>query len=324
MFLLQAVGRPLLTWTDVVVELIGFVAIFFLLGAAGFYYFVLRPASRDLRVAPWGAAEGAHGIRVAFAGAAGIGTLGALLGIIYTLLDLARTASDKHLTFGAAASAEGMGLVVPIVLLVLALIGYAMASRRVSIGWLLGALAALVWQLLPLGSLRWRQMVNPLHELFGALWIGTLFVLVAVALPIVLRGSVPRQERGNTVAALIARFSNLALVAVGLLAITGITTAWLHLHTWSALWTTPYGRTLIVKLCFVAIVLALGAFNFRRMRPRLGTEEAAHAIRRSATAELSFAAVVLVITAVLVSLPSPRRPGAGPRPASPAQGPATP
>jgi putative copper export protein len=42
------------------------------------------------------------------------------------------------------------------------------------------------------------------------------------------------------------------------------------------------------------------------MRPRLGTEEAAQAIRRSATAELAFAAVVLVITAVLVSLPAPK------------------
>lgn len=314
MFLLQEVGRPLLDWSDVVRELIGFVAVFLMLGAAGFYYAVLRPASHDLRVAPWGAAEGAQGIRSAFASAARFGMLGALLEIIAILLTVASLASARHLTFGAAASRAGTALIIQVVLVVLALVGYAMAARRVGGGWLLAAIAAFAFQLRPITSLKWTQMVNPLHEMFGALWIGTLFVLVAAALPIVLRGSVPRQERGPTVAALIARFSNLALVAAGLLAVTGIITAWRHLHVWSSLWTTPYGWTLIVKLCFVALVLALGAFNFRRMRPRLGTEEAAHAIRRSSTTELSFAGVVLIITAILVSLPSPRRPGAGPRP----------
>ncbi len=77
------------------------------------------------------------------------------------------------------------------------------------------------------------------------------------------------------------------------------------------------------KLCVVAIVVTLGAWNWRRMAPQLGNEESAMAITRSATAELSFAAVVLAITALLVSLPSPgpsgppgagRPPGAGGEP----------
>jgi putative copper export protein len=50
----------------------------------------------------------------------------------------------------------------------------------------------------------------------------------------------------------------------------------------------------------------------------LGSEPAAAAIRRSATAELTVAGVVLVITALLVSLPAPRPPGAAPRAAAPA------
>jgi len=104
----------------------------------------------------------------------------------------------------------------------------------------------------------------------------------------------------------VARFSNLALAAGALLGVTGVITAWRHLKSWSALWTTSYGYAFDVKMCFVAVVAALGAWNWRRMRPRLGTEEAAGALRRSATAELVFAGIVLVITAVLVSLPSPK------------------
>jgi putative copper export protein len=61
----------------------------------------------------------------------------------------------------------------------------------------------------------------------------------------------------------------------------------------------------------VAVVFTLGAWNWRRQRPRLGSEEAAGLIRRSSMLEVGTATVVLVVTAVLVSLPAPRPP-AGP------------
>jgi len=67
------------------------------------------------------------------------------------------------------------------------------------------------------------------------------------------------------------------------------------------------------------------------MTPKLGDEEGAVAITRSASTELGFAAVVLAITALLVSLPSPGPsgpPGSGPpgaeRPAAKTGGPAPP
>jgi putative copper export protein len=58
----------------------------------------------------------------------------------------------------------------------------------------------------------------------------------------------------------------------------------------------------------VACVLGLGAFNWRRQRPLLGTEAGARALRRSAAAELAVAMVVLLVTSVLVTLPSPKPP----------------
>jgi putative copper export protein len=108
---------------------------------------------------------------------------------------------------------------------------------------------------------------------------------------------------------MVNRFSPLALTMGGVVVVFGVITAWRHLHVLSNLWSTPYGYALIAKLCFVALVFGLGAWNWRRQRPTLGSESAAVSIRRSATAELTIAAIVLVVTAILVSLPTPRAPG---------------
>ncbi len=54
------------------------------------------------------------------------------------------------------------------------------------------------------------------------------------------------------------------------------------------------------------IVVALGAWNWRRVRPSLGDEGSELTIRRSASMELAFAALVLITTSVLVTLPSPK------------------
>jgi putative copper resistance protein D len=130
-------------------------------------------------------------------------------------------------------------------------------------------------------------------------------LLVAVGLPAALDAELSGQERGRAVADMVEAFSPLALVAASGLALSGVVTAWRHLHYFAALWTTPYGWTLILKLCVVGAVVGLGAWNWRRVRPALGTEEAAHRLRRSATAELALSALVLAITAVLLSVPSP-------------------
>jgi putative copper export protein len=161
---------------------------------------------------------------------------------------------------------------------------------------------------------RWFSVVNPLHETAASLWLGTLFVLLVVGLPAVLRAERSPEARGRGVALLVSRFSPLALAAAALLGVTGVITAWRHLKYWSALWTTPYGYAFDVKLALVLCVVAMGAWNWRRMTPRLGDESAAHALRRSARAELSFAALVLLVTGVLVSLPAPRAPGEQPPP----------
>jgi putative copper export protein len=174
--------------------------------------------------------------------------------------------------------------------------------------WIIAALAGIAFALRNITSGKWASLVNPLHETAASLWLGTLFVLVVAGLPAILRSTMSSERRGTLVADLIGDFSPVAIGASLLLVVTGVTTAWRHLKYVSALWTTPYGYAFDVKLVLVATVVALGAWNWRRMRPRLGAEQAAHDIRRSAKAELFFATLVLVVTGVLVSLPAPRLP----------------
>jgi putative copper export protein len=74
----------------------------------------------------------------------------------------------------------------------------------------------------------------------------------------------------------------------------------------SALWTTSYGIALMVKLFFVLMVVLMGAWNWKRVRPTLGESGSEETIRRSSTMELTFGALVLLATSVLVTLPSPK------------------
>jgi putative copper export protein len=112
------------------------------------------------------------------------------------------------------------------------------------------------------------------------------------------------------------------------MAILGVVTAWRHLHVLSNLWTTPYGWALIRKLIFVAVVVVLGAWNWKKQRPKLGGDDGLHSIRKSARLELIAATIVLVLTGVLVSIPSPKAPGEGAKPLpaanAPVQAPAAP
>jgi putative copper export protein len=90
--------------------------------------------------------------------------------------------------------------------------------------------------------------------------------------------------------------------------VTGVITSWTHLKSWAALWTTSYGLTLCLKLMVVLAVVALGAWNWRRIGPALEPESDSSKLRRLSTTELVFGAIVLLITAVLVLLPSPNLP----------------
>ena len=310
-------AEPLIEWSEPVMELIGFIALFLTTGAIGFRYSSLRgKLARDATTAD------ATIYATAARQAAVLGLIGSLVAIVRAVQALPELAARAHTTTGALLSSNS-GAQMLIGFAVLTLVGFLLASGRLSVGWPLAAIGVVAGTLRGLFSGKWSQLVNPMHELAAGLWIGTLFVMVIVGLALVLRKETPTDRRGPIAAGMVNDFSPLALTCGGLVVLFGLITAWRHLNPLSSLWTTPYGWALIAKLVVVAVVFALGAWNWQRGRPTLGTEAGAYGLKRSATRELVAAGVVLLITAILVSLPSPRRPGAGGPPGAPpgAEGP---
>ena len=305
-------AEPLIEWSEPVMELIGFIALFLTSGAIGFRYSSLRG-----KLAPVTATSADATIYATAARrAALLGLIGSLIAMIRAVQALPGLAARAHTTTGALLSSNS-GAQMLIGFAVLTLIGFLLASGRLSVGWPLAAIGVVAGTLRGLFSGKWSQLVNPMHELAAGLWIGTLFVMVIVGLALVLRKETPADRRGPIAAAMVNDFSPLALACGGLVVLFGVITAWRHLNPLSSLWTTPYGWALIAKLVVVAVVFALGAWNWQRGRPTLGTEAGAYGLKRSATGELVAAGVVLLVTAILVSLPSPRRPGAGGPPGAP-------
>jgi copper resistance protein D len=107
------------------------------------------------------------------------------------------------------------------------------------------------------GDLTFSELIDWLHLMASALWGGGLLTLSIVVLPVVLKLS----ERRRLLADVARRFSILAGVALFVVLLTGLYNAWLQVGTIRAMWETPYGQTLFVKLLLVLLVLALGAAN---------------------------------------------------------------
>jgi putative copper export protein len=304
-------GEPILEWPEPVRHFVGFVSLFLANGAIGFRYAAVR---RRLTAAD---TEDARSIyQTAAQRAAVLGLIGGLVQVVLLIMGLPRLAERMHLSIGQLLTTDPQ-TIARCVLLLAAIVGFGMAAMRRLGGWPIAAVGFVGAQLAVVLSGRWVGLVNPLHQLLASLWLGTLTIVVFVGMSTVLRG--PSSLRGRVVAEMVNGFSPLALTCGPLLILSGVITALRHLNPFSSLWSTPYGYALLIKLCLVAVVFALGAWNWRRQRPQLGSEEAAGLIRRSSVRELAVATLVLIVTAVLVSLPSPRPPGqASPAPAPPA------
>jgi putative copper export protein len=206
----------------------------------------------------------------------------------------------------------GWGWILEAIAALVAITAFASAVRGRRGGWLLGGLAILALALA--FALSGHAVATPrlttvavisdmLHLLGAGAWLGTLLAVVAVGIPLALRE--PGGPRGRVVADFVNAFSPVALTGAALVALTGLLAAWMHVGTLDALWHSPYGRLLLLKLAVIALVAAFGAFNWRVLRPSLGDVRTARRIRSSAVAELAMGALVLAITAVLVVTPPP-------------------
>ena len=138
------------------------------------------------------------------------------------------------------------------------------------------------------------------HGLAAGFWVGTLAAILVAA---------PRLTRGMgghaQIAFLIRRFSPLAVVAVLVVAISGLVTTVFHLETVEQLWTTRYGQVLLLKVGLFLVTGAIGLRNWRRITPRLGNVFATYELRRAIRFEVAAALFVLLVTALLIHLAMP-------------------
>ena len=179
----------------------------------------------------------------------------------------------------------------------------AFVDRRLGRGVFVCALA-----LLPIPSVaghaldpgQWPRPLNVaadiLHVGAAAVWIGGLLAL-AIGLPRAARKLSPEQ-RARFSAALVPRLSAIALVSVAVIAATGLIRALSELTAVSQLWTTGYGRALVVKTGLLALLVSLGWINRSRLVPRLRLA----ALRRNVAVELVLLAGLVIAVAFLTDL----------------------
>ncbi len=134
------------------------------------------------------------------------------------------------------------------------------------------------------------------HVLGFGLWLGTLMVAMVAS-----RG---RLSPGVDVATVRRRWLGAfaPLASAGAIAVitSGVVLGLASFPSWSSLFSTPYGRVFLGKLTLVAIIGLLGAHNFRVLRNERGA-----GLDRTAALEATLAILVLLVTAILTSLPQP-------------------
>jgi putative copper export protein len=139
------------------------------------------------------------------------------------------------------------------------------------------------------------------HILGAGVWIGGLLVMFVVALS----SAEWRAGGASRLPALLDAFSPMALSGAGVLVLSGLITMGLYLHAPSDLWTSSYGRVLFAKVLMVGGVAVAGFVNWRRVGPRVSNPGGLKLLRMSITVELMLGLVVLLLTALVVSLPQP-------------------
>ena len=179
---------------------------------------------------------------------------------------------------------------------VLLLVGAMLALRSDGPGWALAAVGLLPVVVFPSlighasgAEARWIAVgLDVVHVAAGGAWIGTLGLIVLVG-----RSWLDR---------IVPPFSAIALGSVVALVVTGGVAGWRLVGSLQGYVGTPYGRTLLLKVVLFLGVATIGALNWRRLRPRLGSPGGDVAMGRSASAEFVLGQVVLLVTAVLVRM----------------------
>jgi copper transport protein len=133
-------------------------------------------------------------------------------------------------------------------------------------------------------------VVDLAHVTAAAIWFGGLLALAFV---------VPRGTDERERVALARRFSTIALFAVIVLGLTGLGRALTELSAVSQIWSTSYGRALIIKTALFLPLLGVGWLN------RALLAGAFARLRRSVLVEVTVLMAIVIVVGILTEL----RPG---------------
>jgi copper transport protein len=128
-------------------------------------------------------------------------------------------------------------------------------------------------------------LVDWLHLLAASLWVGGMMYIATTYLP-TLRGC-SLQERTASLLSVLPRYSPLAITGVIIMAVSGPFNATIHMSSWEQLFSTAYGRALVVKVLLVGALLITSAIHVRIFRPRLAKDYAKYAASVEASAEVA-------------------------------------
>ena len=189
-----------------------------------------------------------------------------------------------------------------------------------SLGYILGAIAGLCGLLLLGRSMVSHAAVESgglgvisvaldfVHLASASLWTGGLISLL-VGVFLLRRLEAPPEVTGRV----ISRFSNLALISVGLIGVTGLYNAWLEVGSIQAFVDTSYGQVLLIKMGLLVPLLLLATANL--LGARLGlvgslrdhagefTGRVSRRLGLLVQGEVSFALMIFLMTALLANLP---------------------
>ncbi len=300
----QPIGFRLARWIE-------FMALLTMAGAVAFGRFVLPALRGDTAIATdaWRRARAA----------------GLIAGAVLVLAAFARLYAQGIAMHGPGGGLEpvmltemvggthwglGWGLGVAGALLVIAALALRRADSRNPVA-LTGALAACGspaftgHAVATEGALHVPAVLFDLLHVFGAAaWLGTLMIVATAAIPAAMARS--KEERGPVVARLFHAFHPIGLVAVGMVLLSGIGSSWIRLGSLAQLTMSNYGSVLLFKIYMFVLVGLLGAYNWKKVLPRLGDDAGTHRIRRTVVVELVIGMVVLGLTALLVITNPPR------------------
>jgi copper transport protein len=280
---------------DVVARWLLFGGLLAAVGAAVFVQAVLRRSG-----------VGADAERRALARLHGLIALGFVLVVFGVAPQVHHDPFDTR--FGFALSVGAVGATIAATLAAIAIADPPLGVLAALVGVPLIAFPSFAGHALDAGRPWFEVVVDLVHITAAAVWLGGLLSLVLV-LPL-LRGDRALRQVGR-------RFSTLTLCTVGLVAATGVIRAFGELSAVSQVWSSSYGRLLMVKTALLAVLIGVGWTNRYRLVPRLGNDpKTVGLLRRNIGVELLLFAGLITAVALLTDT----RPGrdlarAAPKPA---------